>query len=304
MKYDLIIVRYGEIGLKAKETRRRFESSLVNNIKNALKTKSLSSRIRTERGRIYVYTDQIDKAISVLQKIFGITSISPAVQIKSNMDLMSKLSIKISKENLTEVKNFALRVTRTGEHSFTSQDVAIKLGSDIVKATKSSVNLTKPDFELFIEIRNENAYFFIEKIRGTGGLPLGTQGKVLAIIDKPPSILAAWYLMKRGCKTIFVNTDEANIDTLKAFTSSWFAKSDIKQLNLKSNNFYDDTSKLAIEKNCDAIITGHTLNDNPLENLSEIKLLKQHIKLPILFPLIAMKKDEINKKCKELGIQK
>ena len=302
MEYELIIVRYGEMGLKAKETRRRFESTLVNNIKNALKTKHLSGRIRTERGRIYVYTNQIDESASVLQRIFGITSVSPAIQTKSNMVSMSKLSVNISKETLTKEKNFALRITRTGDHSFSSQDVAVKLGNDIVKATKASVNLTKPDFELFIEIRNENAYIFTEKIRGTGGLPLGTQGKILAIIDKPTSILAAWYLMRRGCKTIFVNVDESNTDILQSFTSKWFAESDVMPLNSKSKNFYENANKLAVKKNCDAIATGHTLCNNPLENLSDIKLLKKHIKLPILYPLIAMEKDEINKKCKELGI--
>ena len=60
---------------------------------------------------------------------------------------------------------------------------------------------------MFIEIRNENAYFFTEKINGTGGLPSGTQGKILAIIDVPKSILAAWSLMRRGCSIIFLRTN-------------------------------------------------------------------------------------------------
>ena len=302
MEYELIIVRYGEIGLKGKETRRHFENILVRNIKNALNIEQVVHKIIKEWGRIYVYTNRIDKSTPVLQRVFGITSISPAVQTQSDMDSMSNLAVRISKETLTREKSFAIRATRTGEHEFTSQDVAVKIGNDVVEATKASVNLTKPDFELFIEIRNENAYIFTEKIRGTGGLPLGTQGKILALIDNPKSILAAWYLMHRGCKTIFLNTNKSNTDALNSFITDWYADSDISMVDPKEKNFYENLNKIASERNCDAIATGHTICDNSQNGLSDIKLLKKHVKLLILHPLIAMEKDEINKECKEIGI--
>lgn len=302
MEYELIIVRYGEIGLKGKETRRHFENILVRNIKNALNIEQVVHKIIKEWGRIYVYTNRIDKSTPVLQRVFGITSISPAVQTQSDMDSMSNLAVRISKETLTREKSFAIRATRTGEHEFTSQDVAVKIGNDVVEATKASVSLTKPDFELFIEIRNENAYIFTEKIRGTGGLPLGTQGKILALIDNPKSILAAWYLMHRGCKTIFLNTNKSNTDALNSFITDWYADSDISMVDPKEKNFYENLNKIASERNCDAIATGHTICDNSQNGLSDIKLLKKHVKLLILHPLIAMEKDEINKECKEIGI--
>ena len=147
MKYELILVRYGEIALKGKETRNRFENILVNNIRNALNSKKILHKIKKERGRIYVFTDQIQDSIDILQKVFGITSVSPAVKINSDMDVMSKFAVKVAKENnLTERNSFALRVTRTGSHSFSSQDVAVKLGSDIVDATGAKVDLSNPFF--------------------------------------------------------------------------------------------------------------------------------------------------------------
>lgn len=300
MKYKLIIVRYGEIALKGKETRKRFENTLISNIKNAL-GKNLSNKIIKEWGRIYVYTTQIDQCLNVLQRIFGITSISPALQTLSNMDSMSILAVNISKEELNKKKNFAIRATRTGEHEFTSQDVAIKIGDEIVKATKAGVNLSNPDFELFIEVRNENAYLFTKKICGTGGMPLGTQGKILALIDVPESILAAWYLMRRGCKTIFATTKESNKNILKSFMENWFIKSDILTLD-SEKNLVEELNTIAIEKNCDAIATGHTILDKSQNILSDIKQLKKHIKFPILHPLIAMDKEQIDQKCKEIGL--
>jgi len=301
VNYELIIVRYGEIALKGKEIRKRFENILVSNIKNAFDTENLTSKITKEWGRIYIYTTQIKKCINVLQKIFGITSISPASQTTSNMNSMSKLAIDISKEELNETKSFAIRATRTGKHKFTSQEVAIKIGTDIRKATKASVNLTKPDFKLFMEIRNDKAFLFTQKIRGVGGMPIGTQGKILALMDSPKSIFAAWYLIRRGCKPIFVNTKEFDRDILKVFMENWFVKSDIHTVN-SENNIYEEIKKIANEKNCDAVVTNHTVFDDSKNALSEIRQLKESVNLPILHPLIAMDKEEVIKKCKEIGL--
>ena len=302
MEYELIIVRYGEIALKGKTTRRHFENRLVSNIKNALNREQITHRIRKEWGRIYVYTNQINKSMDVLQKIFGIVSMSSAVQTQSNMNSMSNLAVSISKDALTEEKTFAIRATRVGNHKYTSQDVAVELGNDLVKATKASVNLTKPDFKLFIEIRDERAYIFTEKIRGTGGLPLDTQGKLLALIDGSDSILAAWYLMRRGCTIIFVNINKSTTDTLNSFITNWYAEPEVTMIDPKQSPLYENLNKIASERNCDAVVTGHTICEVSQNELSDIKLMKKHINLPILHPLIAIGKEDINKKCRGLGI--
>ena len=116
MNYELIIVRYGEIGLKARATRRQFEHTLVNNIKKALETEKISNEIKLKRGRIFVFTDNIEYTLSVLNKIFGITSISPATKSDSGMDSMEKLAVEISKKQMKKTDSFALKVTREGKH--------------------------------------------------------------------------------------------------------------------------------------------------------------------------------------------
>lgn len=305
MKYELVIVRYGEIALKGKETRRRFENILVSNIKNAFGKEKIPNKIKKEWGRIYIFTDQIQKSINVLKKVFGITSVSPAVQIKSNMSSISKLAVKIAKENnLTEKKSFALRVNRTGSHSFSSQDVAVKIGNDVVNKTGAKVNLDKPDFELFIEIRNENAYFFPEKIRSIGGMPLGTQGNVLCLADSLDSVLAAWYLMRRGCKVFFFCTDELITDAIADFSDNWYARLEIIQTNAKIDDFYDILNKKCNELNCNAVVTGHSFYAESNDWLSDIQNLKNNCALPVLHPLIAMEKNEIKNKSREIGLKK
>ena len=300
MNYELILVRYGEIALKGKETRRRFESTLVSNINNAHKAENISKKIKKEWGRIYIYTKEIEKSISVLKKIFGIYSVSPAIKTSSDLDSIVKISLDISKSVLNKNKSFAIRATRIGTHEYTSQDVAIKTGEAIVKATNASVDLTKPDFELFIEVRNDKSFLFTEKIRGVGGMPLGTQGNVLAIIDSKKSILAAWYLLKRGCKVIFLNQN-SNRDILKSFTDKWYIKSKIIDVDSNIYNF-EEIKHIAYENKCEAIVTGHTVFDTTNNVLSEIKQIKNQSDLPVLHPLIALNEDQIIKKSKQIGL--
>ncbi len=301
MKNTLIIIRYGEIALKAKQTRKRFENNLVNNIKEALGKKNIDNKLRREWGRIYIYSDQIEKCVSILQKVFGITSISPAIEADCDINSISKIAKSISKEKMKSGKSFAVRVKRTGNHDYTSQDVAVQIGNDIVKQTKANVDLTNPDFELFIEIRNDNAYLFIEKIRGYSGMPVGTQGNILALIDTQNSILASWYLIHRGCKPIFLSTNEIDKAVVEKFLNSWFIKSKIFEIS-KSNNLYEQINKKAAENNCDAIVTGFTLLKNSKNTLEKIKHQKKHLNLPVLHPLIAMDTKEINRKLKEVGL--
>lgn len=303
MKYDLILIRYGELALKGEVTRRHFEFTLLDNIKNALDGNKILFELKRERGRFYLYTDKINESIDILKKIFGIYSVSPVIKTQSDMDSISKHAVDISKKILTKEKSFALRVTRTGNHDFTSQDVAVKVGTDICKATKAKVNLTKPDFELFIEIRDKTAFIFTEKIHGVGGLPLGTQGKVLSLVDSPKSLLAAWYLMRRGCEAVFVNIDTKYDKAIRSFARNWYVNEDVVNVNVSGKNLYKKLNEIASGKDCNAIVTSHSLYDTKSKFLTDTKILKQYTELPVLHPLIAMDQKTITEKCKELGLK-
>jgi thiamine biosynthesis protein ThiI len=301
MNYDLILIRYGEISLKSSYVRKQFELTLIQNIKNAFTLKEIPCKITSERGRIYVQTDEITKGLSILKRIFGITSFSPVFKTSSEFEKMTELALDISQNILNKKKNFALRVTRTGTHKFTSQEVAVKIGNSIVQKTKASVDLTNPDFEIFIEIRNDYSFFFTEKIRGTAGFPSGTQGKIIAIITNIQSILAAWYLMRRGCTVVFICTTKQIYELTQRFIHNWFVDSSTMFIEEKKN-ITKILHRIAIDKSCNAIVTGHTIYENSDDVFVEINELKKHISLPLLQPLISMKTEEIIKKCREIGL--
>ena len=294
MKSNLIIVRYGEIGLKAEYTRKQFENILIKNIKGSLKRENISFNIKQTRGRIYVHTDQIKTACNILKKIFGIISVSPVVHTISDIDYMEKLAIEIADEKLSENMSFALKVTRVGIHKFTSRDVAIKLGDSIVKKTGASVDLTNPDITINIDIREKDAYFYFDKIHGVGGLPLSSQGNVLAVINDEKSILAAWYLMKRGCNTVFALSNNSIRGLLEDFIRNWYTK---KTIYLVKNNDYKKFKEIISYNQCDAIVVGYFVDD-----LTLIKKLKEKTRLPILTPLLSMEIDKVKQDCKKIGL--
>jgi len=267
--FDLIIVRYAEIGLKSESVRRRFERQLIENIRYALNRESIAATIQTERGRIFLITGQIERALEVLKKIFGVASVSPSAETSSTMENIVKKSLEMMAEIPKDGKTFAVRVRRTGNHDFTSQDVAVELGREIKEKYNLKVNLEKPDIELFVEVRDEKSYLFFEKIKGPGGLPAGTQGKILSLIRNRNDILALWYMLRRGCSArLLVENEET---TLNKFVREWYVENHV------------EISYGGIEENlkgCIALVTGETMDDINLD-------MDKFLNIPILRPLVS-----------------
>jgi thiamine biosynthesis protein ThiI len=301
MNDQVILIRYGELSLKSTYVRKQFESTLITNINNALNQENIHHSLSKERGRVYLTTDEPSRSLSVLNRIFGIVSFSPAMLTITTMESISELAVQLMKNNLTPERSFALRVTRVGTHSFTSQDVAIRIGNDIVNATHAPVDLSHPEVELFIEIRQNKTFLFTEKHSGVGGLPMGTQGRVLARITRAASLLAAWYLLHRGCTLLIVTTGQIPDDTIRSFLSHWFTTSEIIPIDPTTRTYLTNLSALAFNHDCEAIVTAHTL-ENPCYTLEEIESLKKYSNLPILTPLIAFEKKEIEDLCQLRGI--
>ena len=297
MNYNLILIRYGELSLKSPYVRKQFESILIRNISSAVHREHIPHTITKERGRIYLETDEIEKTLLVLSKIFGITSFSPVMTTSSDLSTISKVACTFF---TTTKGSFALRVTRTGTHTYTSQEAAVEIGSNVVQATGLSVNLTRPEKELFIEIRNEHAYLFTEKIKGVGGLPMGTQGKVVAHIDTPIALLASWYLLRRGCTVVFACSNASLQPAIEQFLQTWYLTGQI--ISVSPKNTIDQIQNICANQHGTALVTGHILSEHKTKVLKDIKKLTSLCTVPILHPLIAMEKNDIRKQIKEMGI--
>jgi thiamine biosynthesis protein ThiI len=293
MKFSTIIIRYGEIGLKSKQTRKFFERKLMQNIKNVLKEFNAKyDNIKTEWGRLYVETTD-KNVLPLLKLVFGIVSFSPAQVCNAEMKDISKLSTKIAKERINEKDTFAVRATRQGDHSFRSRDIGIQIGSNIQKITKAGVNLSDPTKEVFVEVRNKKAFVFVEKISGPCGIPQGIEGLAIGIFEKDRPFLAAAYLMsKRGCDIEAVTTEELDMERVRY----WLGDFKIHTVD-KTKDIYKEAEKIAKQKNAKAIFNSDILTKDTLDNLVDFAKISKKLTLPIFRPLIGF--DE--KKIKQLS---
>jgi len=132
-------------------------------------------------------------------------------------------------------------------------------------------------------------------------MPQGTQGKVLAVINSLESILASWFILRRGCEVTFIIIKNSNKKILEKFVSDWYLKSKIINLENKSV-----LSKILNEKshydNFDAIVVGNVIGENISKSIYEIYELKKNVNNLVLHPLISLERDEIIKRCKKIGI--
>lgn len=209
-----VIVRYGELALKSDPVRRRFERCLVSAIKLALDGSTYS--LGRERGRIFVETRSPKRVGERLSVIPGVVSVSVATRVPANMDEIRTSALRVAKKVLAPGMSFAVRTSRIGKHDFRSKDVNVEVGSDILSNIKGvHVDLSSPDRKIFIKLRGRDAYLFTEVVRGVGGLPLGTQGKVVALFSGNRNDVAAAYLMtKRGSVVFLIYPDPRNADKL------------------------------------------------------------------------------------------
>jgi tRNA uracil 4-sulfurtransferase len=199
-----ILVRYGELALKSAPVRREFESSLRRNILDQFVREGLTGRLRADHGHLYVEVDDGERAIRVLRRVFGITSVSLVHEVPSERGAIRDRLLELAEPRLVAGASFAVRARRTGgRHPYTSQELARDLGGDVLErftARHLRVDLETPEVELFVEVRGPRAYLSFDRWRGPGGLPLGVAGRLVALVDGTRGALGAFLMMKRGCR--------------------------------------------------------------------------------------------------------
>lgn len=193
------LLRYGEIGVKGAPVRRRMERLLQDHIALLFRDDGGEVAFLREEGRLFAETTSPRAAI-LLPRAFGLVSASPVMVRTSALEDVVAGLVDLAEEKEGPDADFAVRVRRVGDHPFTSMEVARKAGAAIQeRRPRLGVDLTEPDWEVFAEIRGERAYLYDRVIPGVGGLPLGSEGAVVAWVPGPEGAVAAWLMMKRGC---------------------------------------------------------------------------------------------------------
>ncbi len=325
MKY--LICHYSEIGLKGKN-RIFFEKKLVQNIKVALPKESFYSVDRF-RGIIVVDLKNEKGIKERVKKVAGLAYFAFAEKADSDLSEIKETVVKMLKGK--DVDSFRV-TTKRADKSFPykSPQVSSEIGAEIVRNFGWSVDLENYDLNCFIEITEKGTFLYLKKIKGYGGLPVGSSGKGSLLlsggIDSP---VAGFKMMKRGLSLDFIHfhayplvSDDSIKKVKKLFKilkdycpgSSLFLMpfGEIqKKIRLEVPEklriiFYrrvmlEISQELSKSQNAEVLITGESLGQVSSQTLANMKATEQAVDFPILRPLVGENKEEIIETAKKIG---
>lgn len=330
-----ILVAYNEIALKSKYVRATLERRLSAQIEYVLRREGYGeARARRRYGRIIV-SGAPTEAAKVVANVFGVVHAIPAEESSSEINDVTALAVRVAGATLKLGSTFAVRPKVVGDQPYGSRELAIKAGAAINEAHKTKgvkVNLTTPNVTVGIEVRDRNAYAYSSKIDGVGGLPYGSQGRVVALfsggIDSP---VAVWLMMKRGVEALplfmdqtpyvgesyLVRAEEAFKGISKYAPSEGFTlysapMGPVMERILESpeprftcilckRSMYRIAEEFCNHERAKAIVTGESLGQVASQTLDNLYVLDAVVSIPVLRPLIGLDKVEIEDMARIIG---
>ena len=332
---NIFIVRCGEVALKGMN-KPYFERMLVERIRANVK-QFQGVDVKRHEGLIYVRADKsIDKEqlLKQIAKVFGVASISPAVEAESNLDAIGEEAVKYMLDLIERkgVKTFKVEAKRADKNfPVKSPDIGRIIGAKVLIGCKVlKVDVHHPDVRLFVDVRHDKSYIYQEKIAGFGGLPLGTNGKGMVLlsggIDSP---VAAWMMAKRGMLIEAVHFHsypytsqraQEKVEELAGIVASYCGNFKMHVINLLpiqeqivQNCPEEETTilvrrfmmriaeKIAEKNKAMMLITGENLGQVASQTAEALVVTDACVKMPVMRPLIAMDKVDIMDKAEEIG---
>lgn len=323
---ELILIKNGEIALKGLN-RNSFESVLAKNIKRRL----------ADVGKVNILCQQstmtvepaeegfdMDEAIEIIKKVFGIAGFQRAAAVEKNMDVILATAPEYLAEQLEDAESFKVEAKRSDKRfPLTSPEISRNVGEAILKKFHHlKVDVHNPDIIVTVEVRDNYAFIRGNQIKGAGGMPVGTGGKAAILIsggiDSP---VAAWMMAKRGVTLDAVHfasppftspQSEQKVHDLLGQVARYSGNialftvpfTEIQQqirancpedlFTLIMRRFMMRISNEIAERNgCSALITGESIGQVASQTMPALACTDAVAKMPVFRPLIAMDKEEI-----------
>ena len=332
---NIFIVRCGEVALKGMN-KPYFEKTLAERIRRNLKDYE-GVEVKRHEGLIFVRSPKeldSEEIIRQVSRVFGVSSISPAVEAPSDLDAIGETAVEFMKQQIRErgIRTFKVEAKRADKtFPVKSPEIARIIGASVLIGCKVlKVDVHEPDCKLFVDLRRDRTYLYDEKIRGFGGLPLGTNGKGLVLlsggIDSP---VAAWMMAKRGMVIEALHFHsypytspraQQKVEELAGIVASYCGRMKIHVINLLpiqeqivQNCPEEETTilvrrfmmrigeKIARRSGCMMLITGENLGQVASQTAEALVVTDACVQMPVMRPLIAMDKVDIMDKAMEIG---
>jgi thiamine biosynthesis protein ThiI len=328
----LVLLRFsGDIGTKARGTRRQFQRRLLHNLKDAISCGGSVPRVRVSRDRIFVEMTQ-DREVDALTRVFGIQSISVAERRPAaGLEEIVRAGEELFRERVRG-RRFAVRAHRVGDRSkipVGAGELERALGAALLPVS-AGVDLGNPEVTVHVELLEDEAYFFPARIPAHGGLPLGVEGRGVALISGGfDSAVAAWQLLKRGVLLdyVFCNLGGAThkqgvLRVAKVLADRWsygdrprLHAIDFEpltaELRAKTQKRYWQVllkrqmlrAAAGVARQCraSAIVTGEAVGQVSSQTLRNLAVISRAASLLVLRPLVGLNKDEIVALARQVG---
>ena len=325
-----IVVHYQEIALKG-NNRPWFVARLARNLKTA--TRGVGVRqVRVLMGRIELTLEDDADWGAVrerVSKVFGVANFAQAASAPLDVDAIAQAILRDLGD--TQTRTFRVSARRADKRfPLTSPEIEREVGGRIKEARGWTVDLSHPELTIHVEALTDEAFYYFGKELGAGGLPAGTSGRVVCLlsggIDSP---VAAWRLMRRGCRVLFVHfhsypilsrASQEKVRELAALLTRFQYDSrlflvpfgEIQQQVVLSvpgpmrvvvyrRLMMRIAERIASRNRSQALITGDVVGQVASQTLENLAVVSNVARLPVFRPLIGMDKDEITTEAIKLG---
>jgi thiamine biosynthesis protein ThiI len=321
----------GDVYLKSRRTQKRLIKRVLTNLGIATRQagyEGTTRRIGTHRFEVTVPTSVVEAVRAAALSVFGVSSVDTVRHIEfSDIDDLA-LTVGAMSVDRVRGRTFAARVKRRGTHDWNSMDLAQRIGSELHSAS-AGVDLSNPDVEVSVAVLDREAYLVVDHQRAAGGLPLGTQDRVLCLVSGGfDSVVAAWMLMSRGCPVDFVHfslncaqSDHA-IAVARELWSRWghgtqptvhlvefqpvkdalyeHVDARMRQVTLKVM-MAQAASEIARQVGISALVTGDALGQVSSQTLPHLVAVSRSVETPLLRPLLGLPKESIIDLARKVG---
>jgi thiamine biosynthesis protein ThiI len=325
-----VVVHYQEIALKGRN-RPWFVAHLVRNLRQATSDLDVTS-IRALMGRIEVVLGPgADWPVvrDRLSRVFGVANFAKAGRAPLDVEVIAAEILRDLGDQQTET--FRLSARRADKRfPLTSPEIEREIGGRIKEARGWVVNLGNPQLTIHVEALTNEAFYYFGKHKGAGGLPVGASGRVVCLlsggIDSP---VAAWRMMRRGCRVTFVHfhsypvlsrASQEKVRELATLLTQYQYHSrlllvpfvDVQQrviltvppplrVVLYRRLMMRIAEQIAQQHRALALATGEVVGQVASQTLENLSRINEVVQLPVLRPLIGMDKEEITAEAQRLG---